>query len=989
MEITDQNLEALSTYLRKTLSANTNERLEAEKTLKQIERNENYTSLLLTLCERSTTPDELRRASVITFKNFIKRNWPSLDESNTISIRDRNHIKEHIIDLMTRSPEHIQEQLSDAITVIGRCDFPNRWATLLDTMIKQFQQQSSNSFQSINGVLKTAHSLFERYRYEQKSDELWLEIKLVLEKFAPAFTELFKSLMAYFPQKESDPIEMKNIFNSLYVIIKIFYDLNAQELPEHFEDNIDIYMTHFLTLLSYDYPKLHSNNNDPGILDQVKTEICRAVALYADNYSDEFKPYTQQFALVIWSLLTRLDLSSSYDELIGTAMKFLSTLAARSHHCSMFEGGDTLKIVCEQVILPNLFLRTSDVEEFEDNPEEYIRKDIEKSDSATRRRAACDFLQALCIFFESQVVSICSQYIDSMQKEYLQNPKQNWLKKDTCIFLVLALASKGETQKFGITKTSSLINIQAIYSSSILPELQNKDIDSLPLIKADCLKFLIDVRNQIGRDALLISIPECVRFLSSNNMVLQTYAAHAIERLLLVRSSADQKFTLITKDDLIPYAQAMYDNFFRILTSDKSYENEYVMRAVMRLSSSLSDGVLLYLNQLMEKLVMILRRSCKNPNKPNFNHYLFETITVLIRTSLSKNVGVLDQFEQILFPVFTQIFTDDIAEFVPYVLQIIGFLLESHSSGSTSISIAYQALFQSILTPSFWDRSGNIPALSRLLEAYIEKAGETIVLEKLTTVLGIFQRLVSQSKLHDHEGFAILNSLIIHLPLGCLNNYLKDIFIVIFTRLTKAKTQKLIRCIIVFFSYFTIKNGAQELIIQVDSIQANMFQMVVERLIIPELSKVDDNDKKLCAVAITHLLCDPEQMTTGIYSNNLWLALLQALLRLFESSNILQIMSAADRKKQAEAEAEEELLVGLDDTPDYTPAFSRLAFAKKPRADLLGSSIPDARCHLAKCLQTLASSHPNQFLNMMTHGLSREDLLEIQKYCALANVTLT
>lgn len=46
-------------------------------------------------------------------------------------------------------------------------------------------------------------------------------------------------------------------------------------------------------------------------------------------------------------------------QLISTAMKFLSTLAARSHHCGMFEGGDTLKTVCEQVILPNLFLRGS------------------------------------------------------------------------------------------------------------------------------------------------------------------------------------------------------------------------------------------------------------------------------------------------------------------------------------------------------------------------------------------------------------------------------------------------------------------------------------------------------------------------------------------------------------------------------------------------------------------------------------------------------
>jgi exportin-2 (importin alpha re-exporter) len=68
-------------------------------------------------------------------------------------------------------------------------------------------------------------------------------------------------------------------------------------------------------------------------------------------------------------------------------------------------------------------------------------------------------------------------------------------------------------------------------------------VNSLPLIKGDCLKFLIDVRNQIDRNTLLISLPECVRYLSSNNIVVQTYAAHAIERLLLVKNPADQKHT--------------------------------------------------------------------------------------------------------------------------------------------------------------------------------------------------------------------------------------------------------------------------------------------------------------------------------------------------------------------------------------------------------------------------------------------------------------
>lgn len=77
--------------------------------------------------------------------------------------------------------------------------------------------------------------------------------------------------------------------------------------------------------------------------------------------------------------------------------------------------------------------------------------------------------------------------------------------------------------------------IPSFYSLSFLL------VNSLPLIKADCLKFLIDVRHQIDRNALIVSLPECVRYLSSNNVVVQTYAAHAIERLLLVRNSVDQK----------------------------------------------------------------------------------------------------------------------------------------------------------------------------------------------------------------------------------------------------------------------------------------------------------------------------------------------------------------------------------------------------------------------------------------------------------------
>lgn len=50
-------------------------------------------------------------------------------------------------------------QLSDAISIIGREDFPQKWPDLLTEMVTRFR---SGDFHIINGVLRTAHSLFKR-----------------------------------------------------------------------------------------------------------------------------------------------------------------------------------------------------------------------------------------------------------------------------------------------------------------------------------------------------------------------------------------------------------------------------------------------------------------------------------------------------------------------------------------------------------------------------------------------------------------------------------------------------------------------------------------------------------------------------------------------------------------------------------------------------------------------------------------------------------
>lgn len=64
-----------------------------------------------------------------------------------------------------------------------------------------------------------------------------------------------------------------------------------------------------------------------------------------------------------------------------------------------------------------------------------------------------------------------------------------------------------------------------------------------------------------------------------------------------------------------------------------------------------------------------------------------------------------------------------VAEFLPYVFQVMSLLLEIHAS---SIPSSYMALFPHLLQPALWERTGNIPPLVRLLQAFLEKGGATI-----------------------------------------------------------------------------------------------------------------------------------------------------------------------------------------------------------------------------------------------------------------------
>ncbi|XP_045540379.1 exportin-2 [Papilio machaon] len=939
MEVTDENLATLANYLQQTLNPDPNIRRPAEKFLEGVEVNQNYAILLLHLIDKDTVDLTIRIAGAVAFKNYIKRNWPvEEDGADNIHANDRAAIKSLIVSLMLKSPEAIQRQFSDAVSIIGKYDFPQKWPGLISEMVEKF---ATGDFHVINGVLRTAHSLFKKYRFEFKSQALWEEIKHVLDNFAKPLTDLFVATIELTTTHANNPQALRVIYGSLVLICKVFYSLNYQDLPEFFEDNMPIWMPNLLNLLQVKVPSLEADTDDdkPGVMEQLRTEVCECAALYALKYEEEFHPHAPGFVTAVWTVLLATGPQAKYDALVSNALTFLAKVAEKKRYQNLFEDPGTLSSICEKVVIPNMEFRESDMELFEDNPEEYVRRDMEGSDVDTRRRAACDLVRTLAQHFEDKMMNIFGQYVQVMLGKYQECGASAWRGKDAALFLVTSLVSRGGTQAAGVTKASPLVDLASFAAGHVLPELQRAPVTELPVLKADAIKYIMTFRSLLPKEFLITAFPLLIEHISGRGVVC-TYAACTVEKLVAGG--------MVPRPLLEPHAPKLLSALFGALgdNTDPADHNEYVMKAILRTLSALQDSALPFVGDALPKLARMLSVVAKNPCKPHFNHFLFETLSLSVSLVTKSNPNAISAFEDALFPIFQEILQNDVQEFMPYVFQMLSLLLELRgSTGGGGEGEAYGALLPCLVAPPLWERPANVRPLVRLLCAYVAVRTELVLNSgKLNAMLGVFQKLIA-SKTNDHEGFYLVQTMLYKFGSSVMDQYSKQIITLLFQRLSSSKTTKYVRGLIAFLGFYAAHFGADTLVNLIDSVQANMFAMYTERVLIAELQRVSGAlERKAAAVGCVKLLCESEHFRTGALAAY-WPKLLQALISLFELP--------AD-----ESSLPEDHFVEVDEPVGYQAQYAQLACARNAADDPL-AGIDDPKRYLAESLGNMCRQWPD------------------------------
>lgn len=945
----EPELQQLATVFQQTLSPDKEAIKAAEQQLKAAAQQPGYCIKVLKL---TATPIDLsiRQSAAVNFKNVVKYRWvPSEADlyggAQPLPDVEKAQIKQLLLGLSLSSPPLVQAQLSEALSIICSYDFPARWPELLPELVSKLRSDDPTV---IKGVLAIANNVFKRFRGQPSSNNaLAQELDGCQKAFLAPMREAHGKLSALAAQhRAATPMgpanveALKLLLAAMRYNFRIFYSLCSMGLSDATEAELGYWMDEMHGLLTYEQPALDESDPDKeSVLDSVKCAVCQTVDLLLEIDEDTFRPHLERFASSVWQVLMKVSHRPGQDNLAMAAIKFLNTIA-RGVFSNLFKADGALQQICESVIVPNLRVRPEDEEMFEMNPTEYIRRDAEGGDSDTRRRAAADLVRSLTERFPAEVSRLFTGYIAAALAEYAANPAAGWRAKDCAIYMVTALSVKGRTAAAGATSTTQLVNLLDFYSAQVLPELQSSKLNDNPLLKADAIKFVTTFRSLLPKEATLAAVPCLVALLASEYCVVHSYAAICLDRLLALRESpaAGAKGPLrFTPADLGPNLQPLLERLFAGFKLPDSSENEYLMRCVMRVIGFVGPAIAPVSAVCLQTLAAMLVEVCKNPRNPGFNHYLFESVAALIRHGTAASPASIADYEAALFPAFELVLQQDVQEFHPYVFQVFAQLIELRPAPLPAV---YLQIFPPLLAPTFWERSGNVPALVRLLQAYLVKAGGEVVSGgHLVPVLGVFQKLLS-SRVHDHEGFYIMNAVVESLPLQAYAQFLPQVWTLMFQRLSGSKTPKFCRFFCVFLSLFLCKHGPAATSEQLDKVQPGIIYMLLQQVWLPTMTGIEGaEEEKLAVVAGARLLTELPGFSAGGPQGALWAQLREALVK--------KVTGAAAGAGGAGGQEEEE--PDFEEMQGYSAAYAKLANAAKVERPVL-AEIADPKQYVQQAL---------------------------------------
>jgi exportin-2 (importin alpha re-exporter) len=228
--------------------------------------------------------------------------------------------------------------------------------------------------------------------------------------------------------------------------------LSQEELPDFYEENLEQIAQACTFLLNTEFPLMQATPVDREAVYRTKAKVVRLVHLYQFKFGEYFATHADIFFQAIWQVIAdgRVTAAREAERLVFALVKYIGECTNIGSYSEFIK--QNLALLFSVVVLPNISLTQEDVDEFEDDPQQYIKNDLEESDQETRRRHCMKFVQQLSRKYQAEMAGLIGDFITQLNCEYEQNKAQHWQKKITLLNLLITASIGCYTYQQGATE---------------------------------------------------------------------------------------------------------------------------------------------------------------------------------------------------------------------------------------------------------------------------------------------------------------------------------------------------------------------------------------------------------------------------------------------------------------------------------------------------------------------------------------------------------
>ncbi|RCI13948.1 hypothetical protein L249_8181, partial [Ophiocordyceps polyrhachis-furcata BCC 54312] len=711
-----------------SLDADADNRRRAELQLKQVEEHAGFMDCLFQILQ-AEHDTSVRLSTVIYIKNRVTRSWFPCEQfanETLIPEDEKARIRDMLVPILASSDGPVQQQLIPVLQRILQCDFPARWPRFVDFTMELL---NTNNPRSVHAGLQCLLALCRAFRYKSSETQDRPQFDTIVET---SFSRLIVICNELVTQESDEAGEM------LHLALKAYKHATWLELSPHLRQRqVNIaWCTVFLQAVSKATPASALQGDQ---FDREKNHWWKAKKWAYFNLNRLFirhgNPATPGKATEATEFANDF-ITTIAPEILKHYLQEIEKWVAKTSWLSRPCLSYTLVFLDESVrpkemwahlkphltnlvthfVFPVLCLTPDDVEQFEEEPVEYLHRKLNYFEEVSAPDvAATNFLVNLTKNRRKQTFEIL-KFVNAVVNEYEQSPddKKNHIAKEGALRMIATLAPVILSKKSPIANQVEYFLVRYVFPdfTSAQGYLRARACDTIE--KFEQLNF----NDQGNLLAIYRHILDCM---ADPALPVRVTAALALQPLIrhdVIRTNMQQSIPTIMQQLLKLANEVDIDALANVMEDFVEVFATELTPFAVALCEQLRDTYLRIVRELLEK------ESRAGEDGDAYADYddksitalgVLQTIGTLILT-LESTPDVLLHIEAVLMPVIKITLENKLYDLYNEVFEIIDSCTFAAKSISANMWQAFEMIHATFKSGAQYYLEDMLPALDNFVQ---------------------------------------------------------------------------------------------------------------------------------------------------------------------------------------------------------------------------------------------------------------------------------